>query len=229
MKAQEEKIKKKVIRQETEQRELEISSAWMQHWLLSFYFVLSIEGFSSVLPFSLWQNLFSIFFPLVVCREIMPFDIAPVIKISETGHITVDDEDAMPLRRLWEVQSNQLIYFQWVTVPSTETITWGQRQLACERTAADYTLLGRQLLHKSNGWEAFLGVCFLPWALWLGLQQWTISVNRSSYEHWRIKAGKYIVFPSSLSCSFSEEHFSFQKLLLSIGGIILKDYFNISN
>lgn len=49
----------------------------------------------------------------------MPFDIAPVIKISETGHITVDDEEAMPLRMLRAVQSNQLIYFPWVTVPST--------------------------------------------------------------------------------------------------------------
>ena len=27
----------------------------------------------------------------------MPFDIAPVIKISETGHITVDDEEAMEM------------------------------------------------------------------------------------------------------------------------------------
>ena len=65
MKAQEEKKKKKkkvIRRQETEQRELEISSAWMQLWLPSFYFVLSVEGSSSVLSFSLWQNLFSIFF-----------------------------------------------------------------------------------------------------------------------------------------------------------------------
>lgn len=42
----------------------------------------------------------------------MPFDIAPIIKISETGHITADDAEAMPLRMLREVQNNQLIYFQ---------------------------------------------------------------------------------------------------------------------
>ena len=53
-----------------------------------------------------------IFFPLIVCREIMPFDIAPIIKISETGHITADDAEAMPLRMLREAQNNQLIYFQ---------------------------------------------------------------------------------------------------------------------
>lgn len=28
----------------------------------------------------------------------MPFDIVPIIKISETGHITVDNAEAMPLR-----------------------------------------------------------------------------------------------------------------------------------
>lgn len=114
------KKKKKVTRrQETEQKELEISSAWMQLWLLSFYFVLSVEGSSSVLSFSLWQNLFSMFFPLVVYREIMPFDIVPIVKISETEHNTVDNAEAMPLRMLREVQKNQHIYLQWVTVPST--------------------------------------------------------------------------------------------------------------
>ena len=42
----------------------------------------------------------------------MPFDIAPIIKISETGHITADDAEAMPLRMLREAHNNQLIYFQ---------------------------------------------------------------------------------------------------------------------
>ena len=55
---------------------------------------------------------FLFFFPLVVYREIMPFDIVPIIKISETEHITVDNAEAMPLRMLQEIQKNQHIYLQ---------------------------------------------------------------------------------------------------------------------
>lgn len=42
----------------------------------------------------------------------MPFDIVPIIKISETEHITVDNAEAMPLRMLREIQKNQHIYLQ---------------------------------------------------------------------------------------------------------------------
>lgn len=40
-----------------------------------FFFVLSVEGLPNIFPFSMWQNLFSIFVPLVICWEIMLFDI----------------------------------------------------------------------------------------------------------------------------------------------------------